>query len=85
MRYTNLKYKPWFESSFTYRLLFFLGLFNLRANDISYNPFFVSYAIVEESSVTYVTSFTSAKEVLFLFVCLVVCFVKYYLQVNNLF
>ena len=27
------------------------GLFNLRASDISYNPFFTSYAIVEHASV----------------------------------
>ena len=27
--------------------IYFSGLFNLRAADIAYNPFYISYAIVE--------------------------------------
>lgn len=29
----------------------FSGLFNLRASDIAYNPFFISYAILEQNRV----------------------------------
>lgn len=30
------------------------GLFNLRASDIAFNPFFISYAIIKETTVRYV-------------------------------
>lgn len=33
--------------------LYYSGLFNLRGGDISYNPVFLSYAIVEQTSIRY--------------------------------
>jgi len=37
-------------------MIFVSGLFNLRANDIAYNPFFISYAIVEDTRIRLVNN-----------------------------